>query len=152
MYNSSLNYARTRSRSNSISSSTSSVNETAPVQSSSAATVPIITAATNLIDVADMTKALTRSLQVVGATSSWDTIKSDIKSIRADMSRIEKKLDDLIRKQDQGSFFSEASSSQTEAAVPRVNEDRLFAPGKPMYNTLSVSNILNFIAFQLLII
>jgi hypothetical protein len=133
--NNSVISSRTRSRSSSISSVNSIVEETSKVAHLASVTA---TTSPNAPNGSNMTSALVKSFQVIGATNTWENIRNDIRKLSSSVlqceeriSRIEKKLDRILEKLD--------ASSQVETPVIRT-DDTSFALGGPMYNELSVGN------------
>lgn len=145
MHNSRLNNSiisnRTRSRSNSASSMDFSIN--GEVSQSSSVTPP--TPPVGSVNPTSITASLSKSLQVVGAISTWDNIKADIKKLSAavavnqerllqyeeNQQRMESKLDlvlNLLRSSSQHPVSSQRNTS--------------FAPNGSHFNDLSVSRYL----------
>lgn len=121
----------TRSRSNSVSSIASLEEVAQPTFE----TTNILNS--NTPAATDITSALVNSFQIAGATSTWDNIKKDVKSLslqfEARITTIEAKIDKILEK-------LEASPSQVVQAHPTTTllQDNSFAPGGSRQNELSV--------------
>lgn len=135
--NSSLISSRTRSRSNSVSSVASSIEEpsyqvaqSAPIMESSLQTTGPSTT--------DITSALVKSLRVIGATNTWDNVRNDVKKLSADVTRCEERITRVEEKVDRILGILLASPQVVEAPV-MPSEGTYITPGTSKYNELSVS-------------
>lgn len=142
-HNTSLISSRTRSRSVSVSSTNSSVCEDIQMEDP----IESISAVRNdFVDITNMTTALAKSLEVVGTTASLDAIKTEVRKIRADITRIDNKFDTLFQMfENLSSQLRVASvqqvSSQAEVSIVPVETvgNDLFSPEGNLFNELSVS-------------
>lgn len=144
--NNSLISSRTRSRSNSVSSFDSSMEEVFE-----APQLPSVSAAT-VFNSSDIAAAIVKGLQVTGATNNLEYIRNDVKqSYLHILEQGEKQL--LLEKEQLQSKEAilnlnanmntllertTGSSSQVEPPILQIGDDT-FAPGGSMHNTLSVS-------------